>query len=114
MASYDIRPLQLRILDILLAFDQLCKEHHIRYYILAGTQLGAVRHQGFIPWDDDADIGVPRADYERLIANISQQLPSPYEFLCGENNPEYPFPYAKIQDASTSMIERKEDAFFGG
>ena len=56
MASYDIRPLQLRILDILLALDKVCKEHNLRYYLWAGTMLGAVRHKGFIPWDDDADV----------------------------------------------------------
>lgn len=51
MADYDIRPLQLRILKILLAVDKVCKEHGLRYYIMAGTMLGAVRHKGFIPWD---------------------------------------------------------------
>ena len=56
MANYDIRPLQLRILKILLAVDKVCKEHNLRYYIMAGTMLGAVRHKGFIPWDDDLDI----------------------------------------------------------
>ena len=59
MATYDIRPLQLRILDILMAVDKVCKEHNLRYYIIAGTLLGAVRHKGFIPWDDDLDIGMP-------------------------------------------------------
>lgn len=51
MATYDIRPLQLRILKNLLAIDKVCKEHNLRYYIMAGTMLGAVRHKGFIPWD---------------------------------------------------------------
>ena len=60
MANYDIRPLQLRILKNLLAVDKVCKEHNLRYYIMAGTMLGAVRHKGFIPWDDDLDIGMPR------------------------------------------------------
>lgn len=69
MATYDIRPLQLRILDILMAVDKVCKEHNLRYYIIAGTLLGAVRHKGFIPWDDDLDIGMPRADYDLLMAH---------------------------------------------
>ena len=68
MANYDIRPLQLRILKNLLAVDKVCKEHNLRYYIMAGTMLGAVRHKGFIPWDDDLDIGMPRADYDLLMA----------------------------------------------
>ena len=66
MAAYDIRPLQLHILDILLAIDKVCREHDLRYYLAAGTLLGAVRHQGFIPWDDDVDIIMPRPDYERF------------------------------------------------
>ena len=49
MANYDIRPLQLRILKNLLAVDKVCKEHNLRYYIMAGTMLGAVRHKGFHP-----------------------------------------------------------------
>lgn len=79
MANYDIRPLQLRILKNLLAVDKVCKEHNLRYYIMAGTMLGAVRHKGFIPWDDDLDIGMPRADYDLLMANAKEWLPEPYE-----------------------------------
>lgn len=76
MADYDIRPLQLRILKILLAVDKVCKEHGLRYYIMAGTMLGAVRHKGFIPWDDDLDIGMPRADYDLLMSHSKEWLPS--------------------------------------
>ena len=76
MADYDIRPLQLRILKILLAVDKVCKEHGLRYYIMAGTMLGAVRHKGFIPWDDDLDIGMPRADYDLLILIPRNGFPS--------------------------------------
>ena len=72
MATYDIRPLQLRILEVLLAVDKVCKEHNLRYYIMAGTMLGAIRHKGFIPWDDDLDIGMPRADYDLLIKNAKE------------------------------------------
>ena len=86
MANYDIRPLQLRILKNLLAVDKVCKEHNLRYYIMAGTMLGAVRHKGFIPWDDDLDIGMPRADYDLLMANAKEWLPKPYEAVCAEND----------------------------
>ena len=67
MASYDIRPLQLRILEILLVIDKVCREHGLRYYLAAGTMLGAVRHKGFIPWYDDVDIAMPRKDYDMLM-----------------------------------------------
>ena len=97
MADYDIRPLQLRILKILLAVDKVCKEHGLRYYIMAGTMLGAVRHKGFIPWDDDLDIGMPRADYDLLMSHSKEWLPKPYEAVCAENDPNYPLPFAKIR-----------------
>mgnify|MGYP000796775772 CR=1 FL=1 len=114
MATYDIRPLQLRILKNLLAIDKVCKEHNLRYYIMAGTMLGAVRHKGFIPWDDDLDIGMPRADYDLLMTNAKEWLPEPYEAVCAENDKEYPLPFAKIQDADTTLIERMHLKYLGG
>ena len=64
--DYDIRSLQLKMLEVLLAIDKVCKEHNLKYYIAYGTLLGAVRYKGFIPWDDDVDLFMPRNDYERL------------------------------------------------
>lgn len=114
MASYDIRPLQLRILRILLAIHQVCKEHELRYYIIAGTLLGAVRHKGFIPWDDDLDIGMPRKDYDQLMAHAKEWLPVPFEVVSYETDKTYPLPFAKIQDASTTLIERIHLKYLGG
>lgn len=114
MADYDIRPLQLHILEILLAIDKVCKEHHLRYYIIAGTMLGAIRHKGFIPWDDDIDIGMPRKDYDLLIKNAKLWLPGIYEFICAENDKTYPLPFAKIQDSNTTLIERIGLKYLGG
>lgn len=114
MASYDIRPLQQHILKILLAVDKVCREHQLRYYMWAGTMLGAVRHKGFIPWDDDMDICMPRPDYECLMAHAHEWLPRPYEAVCAENDPRYPFPFGKIQDGSTTLIERAHIDYLGG
>lgn len=114
MATYEIRPLQLRILDILMVIDKVCKEHGLRYYIIAGTLLGAVRHKGFIPWDDDLDIGMPRKDYDLLMAHASEWLPQPMEVVAFETDKEYPLPFAKIQDASTTLIERMHLKYLGG
>ncbi len=114
MATYDIRPLQLRMLKILLAFDKMCREQGLRYCIMAGTLIGAVRHKGFIPWDDDMDVGMPRPDYEKFIAHCKEWLPAPYEFVCGENDPNYPLPFGKIQDSSTTLIERRHLSYLGG
>lgn len=115
MASYDIRPLQLRILDILLAVDKVCREHGLRYYLWAGTMLGAVRHKGFIPWDDDLDIAMPRRDYDLLMAHASEWMPEPMEVVSYETDAEnYPLPFAKIQDGSTTLIERMHLSYLGG
>ncbi len=114
LATYDIRPLQLRMLRIMEALDQMCREHGLSYGMFNGSLLGAVRHGGFIPWDDDMDICMPRPDYERFIAHASEWLPAPYEFVCTENDPNYPLPFGKVQDASTTLIERLHLSYLGG
>ncbi|MCQ2975858.1 MAG: LicD family protein [Bacteroidales bacterium] len=114
MAQYEIRPLQLRLLDILLVIDNMCKKYNLRYYLVDGSLLGAVRHKGFIPWDDDMDICMPREDYEALILHSKEWLPNPYEFVCFENDDKYPLHFGKIQDASTTLIERPHLYYLGG
>ncbi len=114
MASYDIRPLQLHILKILQAVDCVCREHHLRYYLWAGTMLGAVRHKGFIPWDDDMDIAMPRPDYDLFMQHAHDWLPQPYEAICADNHPTYPGGFGKVIDASTTLIERQHSDYLGG
>ncbi len=114
MAGYDVRALQLKLLDILMAVDKMCREHNLRYYLADGSLIGAVREKGFIPWDDDLDICMPREDYEKLIAHSPEWLPYPYEFVCFENDPEYPLHFGKVQDASTTLIERPHLYYLGG
>lgn len=114
MASYDVKELHKRLLRILLAFDKVCAEHNLRYCICGGTMIGAVRHKGFIPWDDDLDVSMPRPDYEKLIAHSREWLPEPLEFVCAENDTSYPLPFGKIQDASTTLIERRHLYYLGG
>ena len=114
MTNYDIEVLHQRILRILQTVDTSCKEHGLRYYIWAGTQLGAIRHKGFIPWDDDIDIAMPRPDYEQLVAHCKEWLPAPFELVCAETDKDYPLPFGKIQDASTTLIERFHLHYLGG
>lgn len=114
MPKYDIKQLQDRLLEILIAFDKVCREHGLRYCICGGTLLGAVRHGGFIPWDDDLDCSMPRPDYERFIAHCREWLPEHLEFVCAENDPLYPLPFGKIQDARTTLIERRHLYYLGG
>ncbi len=112
--NYDIRDLQLKLMGNMRAIDQVCREHHLRYYLWAGTMLGAVRHKGFIPWDDDMDICMPRPDYEQLMAHWREWLPAPYEVISHETDPTYPYPFAKIEDASTTLLERPDFKFLEG
>ena len=114
MANYDIRPLQLRLLEILLVIQDMCRQHGLKYYLVDGSLIGAVRHKGFIPWDDDMDIAMPRDDYEALIQNCRAWLPSRYEFICFENDPAYPLHFGKIQDRESTLVERPHLFYLGG
>ena len=77
----ELRRLQLVELDILRDIDKVCREHGIRYFLDSGTLLGAVRHGGFIPWDDDVDLGMPRHDYERFLEIAPRALGDAYVVL---------------------------------
>lgn len=114
MADYDIRPLQLKILDILSAFDNVCREHGLQYYLCAGTMLGAIRHGGFIPWDDDADVNMPRKDYDILVQHAKEWIPKPYEINSIEENDSFTGTYAKFIDGSTTIVERYDYNSVGG
>lgn len=114
MANYDLESLQGRMLQILVELDKCCREHGLRYYMTYGTMLGAWRHKGFIPWDDDVDITMPRADYERFIQHWREWLPGWCEFICPENDTAYPLPYGKVQDARTTLVEKAHRHYTGG
>jgi lipopolysaccharide cholinephosphotransferase len=108
------KEMQKVLLDILLAIDVVCKEHQLKYYLIAGTMLGAVRHNGFIPWDDDADVALPRKDYDLLVAHANEWLPEGYELVSGQTNPNYPYAFARIQAKQTTYILRRSFDFVGG
>jgi lipopolysaccharide cholinephosphotransferase len=99
MRKLSMDEVKQRELEILLAFDGLAKEHGIRYSLAYGTLLGAVRHRGFIPWDDDIDIVVPRPDYEQLLGLIrSGELDGgKFEFV-GYELGNFPMPFTKMVD----------------
>lgn len=114
MPEYDLKKLHNNMLDILSAIDETCRKYNLRYYLIAGTMLGAVRHKGFIPWDDDADVCMPHSDYDKLIEHASEWLPKRYELICAENDKTYPQPFAKIQDSETTLIEHAHLRYLGG
>jgi lipopolysaccharide cholinephosphotransferase len=95
----SLRELQLTELEILKDTLLLFEKNNIHYYALGGTMLGAVRHHGFIPWDDDVDIGLPREDYDRLY-EVRDQLPSRLRYCSFQEDPSYPYYIARITDKS--------------
>ncbi len=96
------------ILDILKAFIAICKKHHLRYYCCAGTAIGAVRHHGMIPWDDDIDVIMPRPDYDRLIKIAQKEDFGKYEMITPYNKEDYPLYFSKFVNKETTLIEEKE------
>lgn len=86
--------------------DRICRDHGLRYFLVFGTLLGAVRHQGFIPWDDDLDIAMPRDDYEQFCKLANRQLDPAKYFLQSEwTDPLYPNTFAKIRCNNTLVQE---------
>ena len=112
--NYNIRDLQLKSVGLLAALDQVCREHGLRYYMVYGTLLGAVREGGFIPWDDDMDVGLLREDYDVLMQHADEWLPAPYRIVNHRNDPDYPKYFAKIEDTSTTLIENRALGYVGG
>lgn len=93
-------------LEILKYIKGICEEHNIKYFLCGGTLLGAVRHKGFIPWDDDIDILLPRNDYMRLISLLKDG--DKYRCLSSYYNSDYYYSFAKVVDTDTVLIEREE------
>lgn len=85
----EMKKLQKYILEIMIVVDEFCKNNNITYYLGEGTLLGAVRNRGFIPWDDDADIVMPRDDYERFLKLAANGLKDGYQLDCVETNPNH-------------------------
>ena len=92
-------------LDMLRSFVDICDQLSLRYYLVGGTLLGAVRHQGFIPWDDDIDVAMPRQDYEVCLREGQKYLPEYYFLQCLDTDRAYAMNFAKIRDSRTTFVE---------
>ena len=93
------------ILDVLREFINICKHHGLTYYCAYGTVIGAVRHHGMIPWDDDIDVYMPRPDYERFLDITSKIDLGNYEVVSPYTNNSYPLYFAKMCNKRTTLIE---------
>ena len=106
MDAPDSRKMKQLLLEMLAWFHELCAQNGLRYYVLGGTMLGAVRHQGFIPWDDDIDIGLPYADYRRLEQAAAASGQSRYVLETPWSPaPDYIYTFAKVYDTRTTLVE---------
>lgn len=103
MKELSLDELKVMELDILKMFHAFCQEHNIKYFLGYGTLLGAIRYKKFIPWDDDVDVLVPREDYDRLMKLFKDN--DQYCLYAFERNEKYRFPFAKLCDRSTRLIE---------
>lgn len=111
MDDKTLRKLQLTELDILIEIDKICKENNIQYFLIGGTLLGAVRHKGFIPWDDDIDVGMIRSDYEKFIDLCLNKnvLGEKYFLHCNESDENYFIPFVKVKKNNTTFAEENID-----
>ncbi len=100
----QLAKIQAVLLKILKDFDHACRELGVEYTVYGGTSIGAVRHQGFIPWDDDVDVLMTRADYERFLAEAPKIMSKDYRFDNTRTVPEYPFMFTKLGLDGTVFI----------
>lgn len=94
-------------MDMLQAIHDFCMEHHLKYSLVYGSLLGAIRHHGFIPWDDDIDIALLRKDYEYLVKNFHVKDKEYYKLHELRTDKYYVYPFAKITDERTVFFKKE-------
>ena len=104
----NLRDAQLIMLETLIEVDRICKKYNIKYWLVSGTLLGAVRHKGFIPWDDDLDIAMPLEDYNRFLSIAKKELSINMFLQIYETDSEFPYDFAKIRNSKGKIIEKHE------
>ena len=104
LVTTDRKKIWNKEIELLLEIDRICRKYDIKYYAIFGTLLGAVRHKGFIPWDDDIDLGMTRPDYVRFLNAAKQEIKGPY-FLKNIYTDNRVFHFTKLMDDTTSAIE---------
>lgn len=104
--AVTLRKVQLKELEILLEIKRICDKHQIKYQLCGGTLLGAVRHKGFIPWDDDIDICMLREDYERFLEVAPKEARPGFCVESARSDPDYVYSFCKVKADGTAFIER--------
>ena len=104
-----LRQTQLVLLHLLHVIDRICSENGIRYWLAWGSCLGAMRHDGFIPWDDDLDIGLSVKDFKRLIKLLPRELPEDARLQVPADCPKVAIPFPKVRDCSSFLFESRPD-----
>lgn len=107
-----LRRQQLVMLEMVKVLDRICKKHNIPYFLYGGTLLGAVRHNGFIPWDDDLDVGLMRKDYQRLMKVLPDELPPHIILQTNQTDKNYFYFFAKLRDTRSFLDEGAYDRAF--
>lgn len=102
-----LRKLQLEELSILTELDRVCRKYGLRYYVVGGTLIGSVRHKGFIPWDDDIDVSMPRKDFKKLSEIAKTEFSENYFFQTHKTERKCSFHYAKLRKNGTYFGEEK-------
>lgn len=106
-----LRKAQLRLLDILVEIDKVCRKNNIPYWLDFGTLLGAVRHKGFIPWDDDVDITILRKDQKRLYKALELELPKKYVVQNHKTDRNYYLAYGRVVDTTSEVVSIHKTEF---
>lgn len=101
----DIKSVQNKILEITLYFDKFCQKYNITYYLMGGSALGAIRHNGFIPWDDDLDVFMTYDNYIKFIETARKKLDTENFYLQEENTNEWPLFFTKLRMNGTTFVE---------
>jgi len=99
-------PLQQKELQLLAHFVRICEALKLRYYLVCGTALGAVKYRGFIPWDDDVDVAMPREDYETFLREAPALLPEGIFLQNYRTDPAFPQIFSKLRDSGTTYLEK--------
>lgn len=106
MSDWDLRPYQQEILRIFLEYTKICKKYNLSYFAIGGTALGAVRHKGFIPWDDDFDVAMPREDFNKFVRVVGSELPQCMRFIRGGTERRSPIYYGKILNYEKGLLDK--------